>query len=185
MIEIVAASKEEDIVGIIALQKQNLPIHLSPEQMQSQGFVTVVHSVELLTRMNEAEPSIIAKDGNKVVGYCLAMTQDFENAIPVLVPMFKIMNGLVYGGEKLGEYAYIVVGQVCIGENYRGIGLLDRLYEGYKNQFERKYSFALTEIALRNTRSLAAHRRIGFETIHTYVAPDGESWAIVLWDWRK
>jgi hypothetical protein len=46
-----------------------------------------------------------------------------------------------------------------------------------------KYTFAVTEIASSNLRSLSAHRRVGFQTIHEYKAPDGENWCIVLLEW--
>ena len=32
------------------------------------------------------------KDGNKIIGYLLAMTQKSQFDIPILIPMFKIFN---------------------------------------------------------------------------------------------
>jgi predicted GNAT superfamily acetyltransferase len=183
MITYVSVSSEDELTGILELQKQNLAANLTPQQIDSQGFVTVVHNFDLLKKMNVIEPSIVAKDNGKVVGYCLAMTQDFSQEIPVLVPMFEKINDLVYKSTSLKGSRYMVVGQVCIAQNYRGKGILDSMYQAYKESFKNGYEFAGTEIASRNKRSLKAHQRIGFETVHTYHAPGGENWQIVLWDW--
>lgn len=132
--------------------------------------------------MNSLEQSIIAKNGDSVVGYLLAMRQELRNDIPVLIPMFEIFDNLEYNNKKLGEYNYIVVGQVCIAEQYRGKGILDAMYFEYKKQLSSKYDFAITEIDTKNTRSIKAHERIGFKRLHNYTSPDGKNWEIVLWE---
>ena len=75
MIVYTTAKTDNDIRQIIELQKSNLPQNLTEEQKNSQGFVTVVHSFETLKKMNDAEASIIAKDGEKVIGYFFGYDQ--------------------------------------------------------------------------------------------------------------
>ncbi|HZE83103.1 MAG TPA: GNAT family N-acetyltransferase, partial [Puia sp.] len=87
MITYTIASSDEDLNGIIGLQRSNLPANLTREEMTGQGFVTVVHSLADLKKMNEIEPHIIAKDGDRVIAYLLAMTSASEKDIPVLFPM--------------------------------------------------------------------------------------------------
>ena len=42
------------------------------------------------------------------------------------------------------------------------------------------YDFMVTEVAARNTRSLRAHERVGFETLRVYDDPEtGEGWHVV------
>lgn len=178
-------TSDEEIYEVIALQRDNLPQNLSEEQKVSQGFVTVVHSFETLKKMNDTEASIIAKDDNKVIGYLLAMTNASKNDIPILLPMFDAFDKVIYNGKKIATFHYIVVGQVCVAEGYRGIGILDDCYDAYKSHFKNKYDFAVTEIHKNNKRSIKAHARIGFERIHSYKDAAANEWDIVIWDWMK
>ncbi|MGG9962407.1 GNAT family N-acetyltransferase [Ferruginibacter sp. SUN106] len=178
-----AANSHNDLAGIIALQKNNLQLNLTREEIMEQGFVTVVHSYEALKKMNDMEQHIVCKDGDTVVAYLLAMTAASENDIPVLKPMFEIFDSIEYRGKPVSAYKYIVVGQVCVDKNYRGKGILDKCYAAYRESFHKKYDFAITEIATRNLRSVRAHQRIGFIEIHQYTSPDEEEWSIVAWQW--
>lgn len=183
MLRYTTAQSDNDLRGILALQGANLASNLSAEEIALQGFVTVVHSFDELKKMNDVEPHVIAKDGDKVVAYLLAMTDAAKDDIPVLKPMFTLFANIHYNDKPITAWDYIVVGQVCVDKAYRGQGVLDESYRTYENVFKPKYAFAVTEIASRNTRSLAAHKRIGFTEVHRYTAPDGEAWSIVLWPW--
>ncbi|HMH23285.1 MAG TPA: GNAT family N-acetyltransferase [Puia sp.] len=182
MITYTIATSDKDLAGIMALQRSNLPVNLSPEEMAGQGFVTVVHSLDDLKKMNDIEQHVIAKDGDRVVAYLLAMTAASEKDIPVLIPMFEMFGKVPYKGKPVSGYHYIVVGQVCVGKEYRGQGILDRCYAGYRRRMQGRYDFAITEVSVRNTRSIRAHERIGFTLLHEYEAPDGEDWSIVVWE---
>lgn len=184
MLKICMAESESDLQGILELQQKNLPQNLSPEEKSEQGFVRVVHNLELLGLLNSIEPHIIAKDDNKVAAYFLAMTKKSRNDVPMLVPMFQQFDKLTYKGKNVSEYNYMVVGQVCIGKNYRGIGLFSSCFEAYKDTFEKKYDFAITEISISNPRSIKAHQKAGFEIIHTF-KDEYETWVIVVCDWSK
>ena len=184
MINYTTSTTDQDLLDIIALQKSNLSIHLTTEEMQSQGFVTVVHSLEVLKKMNAIEQSIVGKDGDKVIAYLLAMTEKSKPDIPVLIPMFDMFGKIEWGGKLLADYNYIVVGQVCVDKAYRGQGILDNCYTAYRAHFKNKYDFAVTEIAIKNGRSINAHKRIGFTEVHRYAVPGGEEWSIVVWDWN-
>lgn len=183
MITYTTSKSDSDLLGIIALQKKNLAIGLSQEEIDSQGFVTVVHAFEDLKKMNDMEYSIVAKVEDQVIAYLLAMTVRSRFEFPVLYPMFEVFEKIAYRGRFVAEANYLVVGQVCVDKAYRGQGILDACYAAYKAYFKDKYDFAITEIAKTNPRSIRAHERIGFERIHEYVAPDGVAWSIVAWDW--
>ena len=98
--------------------------------------------------------------------------------------MFKVFENISYKAMPVSSYRYIVVGQVCVDSAFRGVGILDNCYAAYRNAFQEKYDFAITEIAVRNSRSINAHKRIGFQQLHTYTSPDGEEWSIVIWPWQ-
>jgi len=185
MIAYTISTTDKDLREIMALQKSNLPDNLSEEEMQKQGFVTVVHRYEDLKKMNGIEQSIIAKDNDRIIAYLLAMTEQSKTDIPVLVPMFELFRQIAWRGKPVSAWRYLVVGQVCVDKDYRGQGILDECYAAYKQHFKDKYDFAITEIATKNGRSVNAHKRVGFTEIHRYTAPDGEEWSVVLWDWKE
>lgn len=178
------ASSTEDLQQIITLQAANLERHISNDEAVEQGFVTVVHDLPLLEEMNRTEQSIIAKDGERVVGYCLSMPTSFRDLIPVLVPMFEKIDHLSFKNSLLKDSRYLVMGQVCIDKAYRGRGVFDGMYAKMQAELSSKYDYLITEIASRNTRSRRAHQRVGFEDLLSYSA-DAEQWELVLWDWRK
>ena len=174
----------EELNGILQLQKANLAQGLSQLEIQTQGFVTVSHSLDDLLKLNQIEQHLIMKNEEQVVGYLLAMTKKSRNDIPVLIPMFQLFDKIKYGEKLVSDYNYLVVGQVCIHKNYRGLGLFDQSYAAYKSLFQHKYDFAITEISVNNTRSINAHKRVGFVELHQYTDTNNIAWSVVIWDWK-
>jgi L-amino acid N-acyltransferase YncA len=79
-----------------------------------------------------------------------------------------------------------VMGQICIAEGYRGRGIFDGLYRTMAATYRDRYDVAVTEVAARNPRSLRAHARAGFRTMHVYPdATTGEEWHIIALDFAK
>jgi hypothetical protein len=183
-IEFTTVSHPDEVRQILQLQAANLPASLTPEVMASQGFVTVRHDPAVLQRMNEIAPAIIARAQDRVVGYALVMPRDFATDVPILGPLFSVLDRLSWRGVRLRENArWFLVGQICIAADCRGIGIFDGLYREMAARYRDRFDFTVTEVAARNTRSLRAHARAGFETIHVY--PDettGEEWHVVALD---
>jgi FR47-like protein len=180
-----ASTTDQDLRGILALQQQNLPKNISETELLEQGFVTVEHDFEILEAMNRYEPHVIARDeSGGVVAYALFMHPDFGAKVPILVPMFELLKTLHFQQKSIDNLAYFVIGQICVGKSMRGRGVFSALYADMNRRFSSKYDIVITEIATRNTRSIRAHEKIGFEIIHIFTAPDGEEWAIVAWDFR-
>lgn len=71
MIEIKTVTDFTELAGIQKLQQENLKKQLDKEEAASEGFVTAEYSLAFLESMYRAGPSIIAKDGDTVVGYAL------------------------------------------------------------------------------------------------------------------
>lgn len=185
MITYTTADLKIDLEGILQLQKENLPVSLNKEEIQSQGFVTVHHTYDVLKKLNDIEKHVIAKDDDKVIGYVLAMTEHSKFDIPILISMFEIFDRILYHNKKISAYHYVIVGQVCVHKAYRGQSIFENCYAAYKERYQQKYDFAITEIAYTNTRSLNAHKKIGFKEIHSYFGADKTAWIVVIWDWKN
>ena len=171
------------IQQMLDLQRLNLPTNISKAEAIEQGFVTVRHDAQLLEEMNQKKPHVIALAGEEVVGYALVMTVDFKARIPVLVPMFDLIDTLSYENKPMSDYKYFTMGQVCIDKNYRGQGIFKGMYEKMKEQYSADYNFVITEVAARNKRSLRAHEKVGFKNLLQYSTKE-EEWVLVIWDWK-
>lgn len=181
MTTLTIASSDRHLEEILALQRRYSARALSPEQQSEEGFVFAEHTLPLLRRMAAAAPQAIALADDRVVGYCLALPLAMRDELPSLRPMFEAFERSVYRDRPLPDYRLIVGGQVCVDREYRGQGLLARLYEQVRVSLPFPCDLCVTEVALRNVVSLRAHERMGFQTISTY--SDGrEDWAIVAWD---
>lgn len=169
-------STEHEMNQILAIQERNFKHHLSEEEKAQEGFITVGHDFEMLKKMNDACPHIIAKDGDNVAGYALVMLRSFRNDIPVLTAMFESAD------HFLGDKNYVVMGQICIDRPYRRIGVFRGLYEYYQQELSTTFDCLVTEVASKNKRSFEAHKSIGFKTLKTQIS-NGTSWELVSWDW--
>lgn len=177
------ATLDEHLEQIIALQRQNLYKLLSAERQAEQGFVFAEHTIALLKSMASHLPQIIALADGKVVGYNLAMSAFMKNELPSLAPMFNEFEKCVYKGGKLTDHRFVVGGQVCVDNDFRGMGLLSKLYNATKNHLPNDYQLLVTEVSNRNKISLKAHQKMGFEIIHSY--DDGvEVWDVIAWDMK-
>jgi len=177
------ASSTEELQQILQLQKENLRQHVTEDEMRSQGFVTLHHDLNALQQMHELAPSVIIKDEDVVVAYALTMLRECRQLTPDLEPMFTLLDQLSWHNKPLNDYRFYVMGQVCIARAYRGQGLFDELFRHHKEIYQPLFDLFITEIATRNVRSMRAHERVGFKTIHVH-RDELDEWAVVGWDWN-
>ena len=168
------------------LHKANLKDNIDIVERAKEGFVTAVYDVPLLTLINTKKPSIIAKDTitNSVIGYALVYTRELRHHHRLIDDLFNTVDKLSYNGNDLIECDYVVVGQLCVAKEYRGIGIVQYLYSYYKEIYSSSYQYLVTDVARDNPRSLKAHLKSSFEVIHTIVF-DGNTFDVILWDWRR
>lgn len=185
-ITITKANTQEELQGILTLQSENLEVNISQEELDKEGFVTVVHNEKTLSEISGSYKHIIAKnEEDEVVGYVLVMLKEFAKTIPILVPMFDMIDTIDYEGASLSSADYFVVGQVCVKKGFRGRGIFRQLNLYLFDSLKKEFDFVITEVATRNPRSIKAHAKIGFNTIHEYKSDLNEEWAIILRDIRK
>lgn len=185
MITYTFAESVNDLTGILALQAKNLARSLCENEIETQGFVTVEHSFDLIKKLNDTERHIIAKEKNRVIGYVLSMTKKARFDIPVLYSMFEVFDQTLFKGSFISEGNFIIVGQVCVDKEFRGQGIFEQCYRRFREYHKNKYDFAITEIATTNLRSLHAHKRIGFSELTSYTDQYNTTWIVVVWDWAN
>ena len=176
-------SNTKELEQILLLQKKFLRGKTNDEEEKENGFLTVEHTLDLLQKMDALEHSIIVTHENDLAGYALTMPKECATIIPELVPMFENFDEILYNGKPINDYSFYVMGQICVDKKHRGKGIFEMLYQKHKETFQHQYDFIITEISTRNYRSLRAHAKTGFKTIHTYTDAIDE-WNVVIWDWK-
>jgi ribosomal protein S18 acetylase RimI-like enzyme len=168
---------DRDLEGTLALQRASR----APTQ---DGFVTVEHTLDVLRAMHALAPSVVARDPRgAVVGYALVMLREVRPLLPLLEPMFALIERLppaVLSAKP--DARWYVMGQVAVAPAYRGSGVFDALYAEHRARYRGRFDLVVTEVATRNARSMRAHQRVGFRTAVTYRDATDE-WALVAWDW--
>lgn len=175
-------SSGDELQQILNLQQQNLSAGLSKSEQSEQGFVTVQHDLAALETMHRLAPSIIIKDKSAVIAYSLAMVCECRQLTPQIEPMFALFDTLSWHNKPLNDYRFYVMGQICVAKAYRGKGLVNIMYKAHKTFYQPNFDLLITEIATRNQRSMRAHQKAGFKTIHVYT-DELDEWAVVAWDW--
>lgn len=178
MITYKRATSDKELQEILAIQRRNLKANVPLQEREEQGYITVPHTFEVLKKMNDACPHILAMNGDQVAGYALVMLRSFKYEMPILIPMFETADALLKGKN------YVTMGQICIDKPYRGQGVFKGMYTFYKEELKDSYDCLFTEVATANTRSIEAHKRVGFKILETQIT-DGTSWAMVNWDWNS
>jgi len=177
MITYQLTSTNTELREIIVLQQKNLPNNISNNEKDEQGFVSAQHNLELLTKMHDAHPHVIAKHNNKVVGYALCMLQAFRNEIPLLTPMFNQTDNAIK--ELNNSINYIVMGQICVDKLYRKQGVFRALYKYMQENISKEYNAIITEVDVKNIRSVNAHKAIGFEILKEHQS-NNQNWQLIV-----
>ncbi len=168
------ASTGRELEQILELQQKNLLSNVSDVTKEKEGFVTVCHSLAILERMQGVCPHIVAKEGENVVGYALCMHPLFADAIEILKPMFAEIDSALPN-----HINYMAMGQICIDAAYRKKGVFRKLYETMQALIQPHFSAIVTEVDVKNTRSLNAHYAIGFKDLKTY-SSGGQDWKLIV-----
>ncbi len=184
MIAIKLVTEQSELEGIRKLQQENLKKNLSDQEAGVEGFVTAEYTMQFLERMHYEKPSVIAKDGDLVVGYTLVAVKSIRFEHELLKDLFDTIDKTQYLNRPLKDTRYVVVGQLCVSKNYRGLGLVHQMYQHFKKTLSQDFDYCITDVAKDNPRSLKAHLKSGFEVIDE-LKYGGVGFDIVLWDWNS
>jgi len=177
------ASTKDELLQIVQLSQVNSKANITEQEKNEQGFISWPYTIDLIEKMHQLHPSVIVKDGDKVVGYALVALKAARQFHAEMEEMVSMVDKVPYNGKPLGDYNYYIMGQVCVDKAYRGKGVFNRLYQKHKEVFQHQFDFIETEISVTNLRSIRAHEKVGFKTIYTYPFNNDE-WNVVIWEWQ-
>lgn len=183
--EIGRVRSRDELAAILELQRESHASRVTAAQARTEGFVTAQHTLEILEQMHALGPSIVARTSDgQLAGYALMMPLTTRALVPVLEPMFEMLERLSWRGTPLPRLRYYVMGQICVAPAFRGKGVFDALYRGHRAHYAGRFELIVTEIATRNERSMRAHARVGFDELHRYRDATDE-WSIMAWDFGE
>ncbi len=164
-----------ELEKILELQECNLTAQVKTEDLETEGFLTVHHTLDQLVKMQKKCPHIIAISDDRLAGYALCMHPVFADQIEVLRPMFRKLKKL-----NPENRTFIVMGQICVNKSFRKKGVFRGLYDYMRSVLKDDYDMIITEVDHQNTRSLNAHYAIGFTDLLVYKS-GGRIWHLVRW----
>ena len=183
-VEVKLVDSVDELNGIKALHDLNLKKNLSPKQQQEQGFVTFEYDLDFLEAINKVHPSVIAVDHSKVVGYALVVTRESQRLHPLITEFVQHLSHIEYKGVLIDQLSFCLVGQLCVAQSHTGQGLVQRMYQAYREQHSAEFDYLVTDVDAQNVRSLKAHLKTGFEVVGS-LSHEGARWEVILWDWNK
>lgn len=176
-------SSDDELRQVAELSRLNSADNIADDVKAEQGYTSWKYSFEDLKALHQIAPSAIIKDGEKVIGYLLVLVKGSTAVYQPLAEALSIFDDKLYNGRPIMSYNVYFLGQTCIDINYRGQGLLRKLYEFHKDNFESVYDFALSSIARDNPKSMAVHTKLGFRTLFAFGEGD-QIWDAVIWDFN-
>jgi len=138
----IGTATERDIDGILALQEANQP--------ERGGTLSARLGRDQLEAMLVDLPLIVARRGDRLVGYLLAASPATVWVVPVIRAMLAAYTG------KPGAYIY---GPIVVAEDERGRDLAQRLFESLRIRLPGREGILF--IRADNSASLRAHEKMG------------------------
>lgn len=183
MLTATTVSEISEMEQILSLQSLNLKQHITPEEKQTEGFLTMSFNLPMLQALHEFAPSVIVKNDNKkVVAYAISFLKEGIKFYPQIEPLLNHLKQTEWKRRPLATSNYYIMGQICVAKEVRGQGVFEMLYHKHREAFSNRFDCIVTEIANSNARSLRAHLRTGFEIISTH-SDHIDDWNVVAWGW--
>jgi hypothetical protein len=147
----------EDIHSVLELQKK-YQIDSIAEVDKKDGFVTTSFSYEQLTKLiNQEQGLIVAIIDNKIAAYVMVASWQYWSVWPIFAFMINDLRNLHYLGQELNTTNSYQYGPICIDSQYRGLGVLESIFEFAREHMSKRYPILVTFINKINQRSYKAH----------------------------
>ncbi|DAB36221.1 MULTISPECIES: GNAT family N-acetyltransferase [unclassified Sulfurospirillum] len=154
-----------DIEGIFTLHSK-YQIDTILEEDKKDGFVTTAFNKEQLGEIIEHEQGIfVAIEEGEVIAYVMSASWQYWSAWPIFAHMIENLPNLSYLGQTLSIHNSYQYGPVCVDKRVRGSGVLEKLFDFALESMQKRYAILVTFINKINSRSYAAHTRMGLEVI--------------------
>ena len=149
----------EDIEKVLELHFK-YQIDSINEEDKKDGFITTAFTKEQMIDLITLEQGLfIAVVDEKVVAYVMSASWNFWSRWPMFAFMVEDLPNLEYLGQKLSVKNSYQYGPVCVDKEYRGSGVLEKIFEFARQNMVKRFPILVTFINKINQRSFEAHTK--------------------------
>jgi GNAT superfamily N-acetyltransferase len=159
----------EDIEKVLELHSK-YQIDSIRQEDKKDGFITTAFTKEQMIDLITLEQGLfIALENEKIVAYVMSASWNFWSRWPMFAFMVEDLYNLEYLGQKLTIQNSYQYGPVCVDKEYRGSGVLEKIFDFARENMAKRFPILVTFINKINPRSYEAHtKKLKLEVIKEF-----------------
>ena len=162
-------AKIEDIEKVLELHFK-YQIDTIRQEDKKDGFITTAFTKEQMIDLITLEQGLfIAVENEKIIAYIMSASWNFWSRWPMFAYMIEDLQNLEYLGQKLSVENSYQYGPVCVDKEYRGSGVLEKIFDFARENMAKRFPILVTFINKINPRSYEAHtKKLKLEVIKEF-----------------
>ena len=159
----------KDIEKVLELHSK-YQIDSIKQEDKKDGFITTAFTKEQMVDLITLEQGLfIAIENEKIVAYVMSASWKFWSRWPMFAFMMEDLPNLEYLGQKLTVQNSYQYGPVCVDIEYRGSGVLEKIFDFARENMAKRFPILVTFINKINPRSYEAHtKKLKLEVIEEF-----------------
>ena len=159
----------EDIEKVLELHSK-YQIDTIRQEDKKDGFITTAFTKEQMVDLITLEQGLfIAVENDRIVAYVMSASWKFWSRWPMFAFMMEDLPNLEYLGQKLTVQNSYQYGPVCVDKEYRGSGVLEKIFDFARENMAKRFPILVTFINKINPRSYEAHtKKLKLEVIKEF-----------------
>ena len=140
------------------------------QEDKKDGFITTAFTKEQMVDLITLEQGLfIAVENDRIVAYVMSASWNFWSRWPMFAFMMEDLPNLEYLGQKLTVQNSYQYGPVCVDIEYRGSGVLEKIFDFARENMAKRFPILVTFINKINPRSYEAHtKKLKLEVIEEF-----------------
>ena len=159
----------KDIEKVLELHSK-YQIDSIKQEDKKDGFITTAFTKEQMVDLITLEQGLfIAVENDRIVAYVMSASWKFWSRWPMFAFMMEDLPNLEYLGQKLTVQNSYQYGPVCVDKEYRGSGVLEKIFDFARENMAKRFPILVTFINKINPRSYEAHtKKLKLEVIKEF-----------------
>ena len=151
------------------------------QEDKKDGFITTAFTKEQMVDLITLEQGLfIAIENEKIVAYVMSASWKFWSRWPMFAFMMEDLPNLEYLGQKLTVQNSYQYGPVCVDKEYRGSGVLEKIFDFARENMAKRFPILVTFINKINPRSYEAHtKKLKLEVIKEFTYNNNNYYELV------
>jgi hypothetical protein len=130
------------------------------------GFLTGTFTAPAVAAMLASVPGQVAYKDGALVGFIINSRLAPERYPPLVQQISALLPSLQYRQRPLADYQWFFYGPVLLAPQYRGQGLLEKMFGASQQALAGRYEVGIAFIAAENAASLHVHtHKLGQEVV--------------------